>query len=173
MSISLAGLARFGCDLSATVGGIPNFGQTSQSRIRPLRHREKRGPGATRRKGMAWHCARHRAAFINQSGSLGRIMALIPYLRRLPARHLPCVEPGEPRSKSLAGGTIHEWAWPPQFRMRPCVALWQQPGGRGLADSRKRTRCWLHPTQRQITSWALWAADAGVSALLGLRRFHR
>ena len=22
--------------------------------------------------------------------------------------------------------------------MRPCVALWQQPGGRGLADSRKR-----------------------------------
>jgi hypothetical protein len=65
-------------------------------------------------------------------------MALIPHLRRLPARICRCVESGEPRSKSLAGGTIHEWAWPPKFRMRPCVALWQQPGGRGLADSRKR-----------------------------------
>jgi hypothetical protein len=31
VSISLPGLARFGCDLSATVGGIPNFGQTSSS----------------------------------------------------------------------------------------------------------------------------------------------
>jgi hypothetical protein len=32
VSISLPGLARFGCDLSATVGGIPNFGQESSSR---------------------------------------------------------------------------------------------------------------------------------------------
>ena len=32
MSISLPGLARFGCDLSATVRGIPNFGQAFRSR---------------------------------------------------------------------------------------------------------------------------------------------
>src|SRR5262249_44243226 len=43
----LPGLARFGCDLSATVGGIPNFGQTSQNRgSRHYDTGEKRGPGA-------------------------------------------------------------------------------------------------------------------------------
>jgi hypothetical protein len=31
VSISLPGLAHFGCDLSATVGGIPNFGRKSSS----------------------------------------------------------------------------------------------------------------------------------------------
>src|SRR6516162_1143545 len=66
-SSSLPGLARFGCDLSATVGGIPNFGQTSQNRgSRHYDTGEKRRPGAMepsspllQGKGMAWHFARH------------------------------------------------------------------------------------------------------------------
>ena len=135
MSISLAGLARFGCDLSATVGGIPNFGQTSQSRIRPLRHREKRGRGATRRKGMAWHCARHRAAFINQSGSLGRIHGLILPAAIFPVGHSPAH--GIRRSKSCAG-ELSANGRGCNFEGAPCVALWQQPGGGRLADSRNR-----------------------------------
>jgi hypothetical protein len=87
---------------------------------------EKRERGATRRKGMAWHCARHRAAFINQSGSLGRIHSLIP----------TCGD---------VGGQAFAGAWNPaiqvprgelsanergcNFEGVPCVALWQQPGG--------------------------------------------
>ena len=46
-----------------------------------------------------------------------------------------------------------------------------EAGGIGFGE--QINRCWLNPTVRQITSWALWAADAGVSALLGLRRLHR
>src|SRR5262245_44259850 len=72
--ISLPGLARFGCDLSATVGGIPNFGQTSQSP--GSGHHDggrKGGPRAWHGssplpldKGMAWHFARHeRVSLIN------------------------------------------------------------------------------------------------------------
>jgi hypothetical protein len=96
VSISLPGLARFGCDLSATVGWIPNFGQTSQSRIRPLRHRREARAGRHapliasvpgQGDGLALRPAR--AAFINQSGSLGRIHGLDPYLRRLPIGHSP------------------------------------------------------------------------------------
>jgi hypothetical protein len=44
VSISLPGLARFGCDLSATVGGIPNFGQKSASRTL-VSERGKEGAG--------------------------------------------------------------------------------------------------------------------------------
>jgi hypothetical protein len=44
VSISLPGLARFGCDLSATVGGIPNFGRKSSSR-KPASKRCKEGAG--------------------------------------------------------------------------------------------------------------------------------
>src|SRR5262245_24766230 len=70
---SLPGLARFGCDLSATVGGIPSFGQTSQNRgSGNCDTDEKRGPGSMRRsivaalgqgEGLAPRPAR--AAFIN------------------------------------------------------------------------------------------------------------
>ena len=173
MSISLPGLARFGCDLSATVGGIPNFGQTSQSRIRPLRHREQRGPGATRRKGMAWHCARHRAAFINQSGSLGRDPWPDATCDDLPVGRPPgraTMAPLYPRS--LREGGVRQRTFKPQFRTRLTVALRQQPGEAGEVDSRNRpiTASYTH---RQITFWALWGADAAVNALPALRRSRR
>jgi hypothetical protein len=35
MSISLPGLARFGCDVSATLGGIPNFQLEAAARHEP------------------------------------------------------------------------------------------------------------------------------------------
>jgi hypothetical protein len=135
VSISLAGLARFGCDLSATVGRIPNFGQTSQSRIRPLRQGEKRGPGATRRKRMAWHCARHQAAFINQSGSLGRIHGLDPPPAAIAGQDLPVR--GIRRAKSPRRTTIREWAGLHFEGVALCGALATPEGGR-RAGSRNR-----------------------------------
>jgi hypothetical protein len=80
VSVSLPGLARFGCDLSATVGGIPNFGQTSQNRgSGHCDTDEKRGPVSMRRssslllgKGRAWHRARHgRHSSINPAAWAG------------------------------------------------------------------------------------------------------
>jgi hypothetical protein len=66
VSISLPGLARFGCDLSATVGGIPNSGQTSQSQelaIKMWKEGEGQAPSADYRPAMggrpAHHCTRH------------------------------------------------------------------------------------------------------------------
>ena len=70
-----------------------------------------------------------RAVFINQYGSLGRIHGLDPYLRRLPVGNSPARGIRASRDPRVSrGGTIREWAWPPQFLIRPCVALWQQPG---------------------------------------------
>src|SRR6516164_5228457 len=101
-------------------------------------------------------------------------MALIPTCGDWRSGIRRRVESGEPRSKSPRRRTIREWASLPQFRMRPLCGALATAGRRGdIGFAEETARCWLHPTQRQIISWALWAADAGVSALLGLRRFHR
>ena len=106
---------------------------------------------------------------MNQSRSLGWINGL-----SLPAaiddrgirRH---AESGDPQSKSLAEGAIREWAFGHNFE---CILLC---GALATAERRETSGFaeQIHPTQRQFTSWALWAADAAVNALLGLRRFHR
>ena len=72
-------------------------------------------------------------------------------------------ESGDPQSKSLAEGMVIRTTI---SNASSCVALWQQ-AGEGVSGSQNRP---IHPTQRQFTSWALWAADAAVNALLGLRR---
>ena len=96
MSNSLPGLARFGCDLSATVGGIPNFGQKSQSREQAIATRERsegRAPAQViaaapgQGDGLAFRPVR--AVFVNQSDSLGLIHVLDPCLRRWPIGHSP------------------------------------------------------------------------------------
>src|SRR5262249_23604797 len=69
----LPGLPRFGCDLSATVGGIPNFGKTSQNRGSDHYEQREARPCAMHSsspllldKGMGWHVARHgRYSLIN------------------------------------------------------------------------------------------------------------
>src|SRR5262249_20184700 len=72
-------------------------------------------------------------------------------------------ESGDPQSKSLAEGMVIRTTI---SNASSCVALWQQPR-EGVSGSQNRP---IHPTQRQFISWALWAADAAVNALLGLRR---
>ena len=111
MSNSLPGLARFGCDLSATVGGIPNFGQTSQNRgsdhydterSEAVRHALVIAAAPGQGNGLA--CRPAWALFINQSGSLGLSTSSIPTCgdgRWGTRRRMEC---GEPRFKSLAGG---------------------------------------------------------------------
>ena len=161
MSISLPGLARFGCDLSATVGGIPDFGQAFRSRGSGHKGtREKLGAnGCGHRPALAGLLFRSRAGLdFHQSI---QELRLDPWPRSLPAaiddrgirRHAQS-------SKSLAERAIRERAFGPQFRMHPPVLR--------FGNSRKNRL--IHPTQRQFTSWALWAADAAVNALLGLRR---
>jgi len=175
VSDSLPGLARFGCDLSATVGGIPNFGQTSQNQgSGHCDTDEKRGPGSMRRssslllgKGRAWHRAGHgRHSSINPAAWAGTI-ASIPTCGVCRSGIGRLMESGEPRSKSLWEGTISEWACGAQFRIRPCVAFSQQPGE---ATKRICGTDRLAATQREFTSWAVWAADAAVNVLPGLRR---
>jgi hypothetical protein len=170
VSISLAGLARFGCDLSATVGGIPNFGHGREAR-------------AARHAPLMALCSWARG-WIGIAPGTGGIHQSIRQLRQ---------DHGlDPLPAAIAGqafavrGTRRAAIQVPRGRNYPrmgvataisnaslCGALATagRPGTSGFAE--ETTRCWLHPTQRQITSWALWAADVGVSALLGLRRFHR
>jgi hypothetical protein len=113
---------------------------------------------------MAWHCARHRAAFINQSGSLGRIHSLIANC-------------GDFAGRAFAG------AWNPAIHVpvqenyprmgvaeisKACL-VWRFGNSRAKGDSQNRRD---HPTQRQFTScyfWAFWAVDAAANALLGRR----
>jgi hypothetical protein len=116
VSISLPGLARFGCDLSATVGWIPNFDQTSQSRgIRSLRHR---------REASAERQARSCRSSDQSNGlafSLGGIHQSIRQLRPYPRpRSLLATmadralagawNPAEPRFSPSREGAIREWA---------------------------------------------------------------
>jgi hypothetical protein len=91
VSNSLPGLARFGCDLSATVGGIPNFGQTSPNRgSGHCDTDEKRGPGSMggsssllSGKGRNWHRAQQgRHSSINPAAWAGT-------WPRLPIGHWP------------------------------------------------------------------------------------
>jgi hypothetical protein len=77
-------------------------------------------------------------AFINQSGSLGGIRGLDPYLWRLPVGHSagawhPASHIQVPRRR-----TIREWAWLPQFRMRPLCGALATAGRREISDSRNR-----------------------------------
>src|SRR5262249_8870051 len=108
---------------SATVGRIPNFGQTSQSRgSGNYDTGEKRGLSAApviaatseQRNGLAFRPAL--AVFINQSGSLGLIRVLDPYLRRWPTGLLRAggTRPSRDSSPSREGA-IREWACGPRF----------------------------------------------------------
>ena len=149
MSISLPGLARFGCDLSATVGGIPNFGQAFRSRGSGHKHtREKRGAtspccwlACCFARGLAW-------IFTNQSRSLGWIHGLDRYLRRLTIGHRRHAEFRRPAIQVACGRRD------PRMGIRTtisnassCVAFWQQLdiatiyflGALGRRRCRKRT----------------------------------
>jgi hypothetical protein len=158
VSISLPGLARFGCDLSATVGGIPDFGPAFRSRGSGHKNtREKRGPnGCGHRRAAGWcYFARGLAwVFINQPRSLGWIHGLDRHLRRLtigafagtrnPATRNPSLLR---RVRSANGHSDHNFEC-----ILLCGAL-ATAGRRRLAGSQNRP---IHPTQRQFTSWALW-----------------
>ena len=132
---------------------------------------EDRAPRAAHRlcswgKGRAWHCARRGG--IHQSI---RQLRPDPWPQSLPAaiagRAFPGAwNPGDPRSKSLWEGTISEWACGDNFE---CILLC---GALATAERRETSGFaeQIHPTQRQFTSWALWAADVAASALPGLRR---
>ena len=92
------------------------------------------------------------------------------YLRRLTIGAFAGTRnPATRNPSSLAEGEIREWAFGHNFE---CILLCG-----ALATAERRVTSGfaeqIHPTQRQFTSWALWAADAAVNALLGLRRFHR
>jgi hypothetical protein len=66
-------------------------------------------------------------------------MASIPTCCDLPVSGIRRrVESGEPRSKSRAGELSANGHGCRNFEGAPCVALWQQPGGGRLADSRNR-----------------------------------
>jgi hypothetical protein len=120
VSISLPGLAHFGCDLSATVGGIPDFGQAFRSRGSGHKNtREKRG--------LAW-------IFINQSRSLGWIHGLDRYLRRLTTGAFASTQNPATRNPSLLR---KEWSFGPQFRMhRP---VWRFGNSRAKEYRVRRT----------------------------------
>jgi hypothetical protein len=81
-----------------------------------------------------------RAVFINQYGSLGRIHGLDPCLRRLQVGHSPARGIPASRDPSPSRRRYPRMGMVTAIRMRPCVALWQQPGEgrRRLADSRNR-----------------------------------
>jgi len=172
VSISLPGLARFGCDLSATVGGIPDFGQAFRSRGSGHKGtREKLGAnGCGHRPALAGLLFRSRAAwiFINQSMSLGWIHGLDRCLRRLttgafagtrnPATRNPSLLR---KARSANGHSDHN------FECTLLCGDLATAGRRRISDSQNRP---ILPTQRQFTSWSLWAAAAAVNALLGLRR---
>jgi hypothetical protein len=110
-------------------------------------------------KGWACYFARQWAAFINQSSSLGGFMASIATCGDCQSRMRQRVESGEPRSRSLGEGSVTT------ILNASHVALWQHP-------VRSETPAGIRGTDRQLafTSWALWAADAAVNALPGLRR---
>jgi hypothetical protein len=138
VSISLPGLARFGCDLSATVGGIPDFGPAFRSRGSGHKNtREKRGPnGCGHRRAAGWcYFARGLAwVFINQPRSLGWIHGLDRHLRRLTIGAFAGTRNPATRNRptiQVSCGRCY-----PRMGIRTtisnassCVALWQQPGG--------------------------------------------
>ena len=89
------------------------------------------------------------------------------YLRRLTIGAFAGTRnPATRNPSSLAEGAIREWAFGHNFE---CILLC---GALATAERRETSGFaeQIHPTQRQFTSWALWAADAAVNALLGLRR---
>jgi len=161
VSISLPGLARFGCDLSATVGGIPNFGQAFRSR--DIRERSEGLTAAVIAPAAGW-------LVISPAGwrvfhQLIQELRLVPWPRSPPAaiddRAFAGTRNPATRNPSLLRKVLsREW------HSVLCGAL-ATAGRRRIEDSQNRP---IHPTQRQFTSWALWAADAAVNALLGLRR---
>jgi len=138
VSISLPGLARFGCDLSATVGGIPDFGQAFRSRGSGHKGtREKLGAnGCGHRPALAGLLFRSRAAwiFINQSMSLGWIHGLDRCLRRLTTGAFAGTRNPATRNPSLLR---KEWSFGPQFRMhRP---VWRFGNSRAKEYRVRRT----------------------------------
>ena len=178
MSISLPGLAHFGCDLSATVGGIPNFGQKSSSRKLPSK-RCKEGAGqalsADYRPPLmggwsAYYCTR--MSGIHQSN---RQLRPEPWPRSLPAAIANRALAGAWNQASCPRGMKY-----PRMGMTIaisnallCGALATAGRGRRQVDSRNRPITASSYTHRQITSWALWGADAAVNALPALRRSRR
>ena len=169
MSISLPGLARFGCDLSATVGGIPNFGQKSASRkLASKRCKEGAGRALSTSPFMGGSSAFY---FTRMSG----IHQLIRYLSRHP---WPRSVPAAVADHAFVGAWNSRAAIPNPSRLRIslrtaisnaflCGGLATAGRGKRIAASRGQT------VSDNFASWALWAADVAVDALPGLHRCHR
>ena len=134
MSISLPGLARFGCDLSATVGGIPNFGQAFRSR--DIRERSEGLTAAVIAPAAGW-------LVISPAGwrvfhQLIQELRLVPWPRSPPAaiddRAFAGTRNPATRNPSLLR---KEWSLGPQFRMhRP---VWRFGNSRAKEYRVRRT----------------------------------
>ena len=177
MSISLPGLARFGCDLSATVGGIPNFGRKSQSPgSGHYDTGEKRGPTP---------CTGHRRCswakeWLGISPGTGGVHQSIQQLRSYPTSSIPPATMGRsgtrgawnPASRGSSPSRRALSANGHEYRDFECVPVWRFGNSRARPErgTDRSPIATSDSATTYITSWALWAADAAVNALPGRRR---
>jgi hypothetical protein len=169
VSISLPGLARFGCDLSATVGGIPNFGKKSASR-KLVSKRGKEGASqalSTDCRPRLWADSRP----IISPGMSG-IHQSNRQLRPYPWPRSPLAAAAD---RAFVGARNSRAAIPNpswlRIGMRTAISNAFLCGGLATAGRSQRIAASREQTvSDNFTSWSLWAADAAVNALLGLRR---
>ena len=166
MSISLPGLARFGCDLSATVGGIPNFGQESSSR----KLASKRGQeGASQALSTSQFMGGSSAFYFTRMSSIHQL------IRQLSRHPWPRSLPAAVADRAFVGAWNSRAANPKSLAvaisLRTAISNAFLCGGLATVGTRQKNSGFAGTDgQRNFTSWALWAADVAASALPGLRR---
>jgi hypothetical protein len=100
-----------------------------------------------------------------------RQLRLRPWPRTLPAAlaHRAFAGAWNRASRDPPGGR----GYCPRMGIRTAISNASLCGALATAGRGRSGKQLLSPTQRQFTSWALWAAVAAVNALPGLRRFRR
>jgi hypothetical protein len=134
MSISLPGLARFGCDVSATVEGIPKFRPLGRAAEKLRIRRRPQTPSIDHHPGNGARLhSPAQAAFINQSRRLARIGAPDPRASGNCDPKIRRHASGEPRSNPSRAKHCSPKAWNAPISNGPycgALATWQAVAGR-------------------------------------------